>query len=328
MTKAFVFGKFMPFHKGHEAMIKFALTKCDFLTVLICSSDKEQLPDHVREGWLQSIFSEITKIEIRILNYKEDEYPNTSVSSSEVSKIWSKKFKELFPDYSLLITSEPYGDLIAEYMAIVHIPFDIERKTIPVSSSKIRTDIIANWSFLPDDVKKHYIRKIVILGSESTGKTTLTIRLAKYFNASFVPETARDLIKNSNFFSLEDLYKVAVEHSKRIEKGIMGNSPLLIIDTDIHITQSYAYHIFKKELDLEANIYELNKADLYLYLNNDVTFIQDGTRLNEAERNKLDSSHRALLNRYKIPYYEIKGDWENRFEKSVSLIENLLHLNE
>jgi HTH-type transcriptional repressor of NAD biosynthesis genes len=42
MIKAFVFGKFYPFHKGHEAMINFALSKCDFLSVLVCSSDKEK----------------------------------------------------------------------------------------------------------------------------------------------------------------------------------------------------------------------------------------------------------------------------------------------
>jgi HTH-type transcriptional repressor of NAD biosynthesis genes len=325
MTKAFVFGKFMPFHKGHEAMIHFALLKCDFLTVLICCSDQETLPDYVREEWLRTIFPKITKMEIIVLNYKENEFPNTSVSSSEVSKIWSKKFKELFPDYSLLITSEPYGDLVAEYMDISHIPFDIERKKFPVSASQIREDLKTNWSFLPDDVKKYYIKKVVILGSESTGKTTLTTGLSNHFKASFVLEAARDIIKNSNYFTLEDLHAVAVEHAERIEKEMTGNNSLLIIDTDVHITQSYAHRVFKTCLQLEEKIYQLNKADLYLYLNNDVTFIQDGTRLNETERDLLDSAHRELLNRYNISYYEINGNWQNRFEKSVLLIEKLLH---
>jgi HTH-type transcriptional repressor of NAD biosynthesis genes len=53
MTKGFVFGKFLPFHKGHEAMIKFALTKCDFLTVLVCCSDKESIPDTFRKSWIE-----------------------------------------------------------------------------------------------------------------------------------------------------------------------------------------------------------------------------------------------------------------------------------
>jgi HTH-type transcriptional regulator, transcriptional repressor of NAD biosynthesis genes len=49
MIKAFVFGKFLPFHKGHQAMINFALTKCDYLSVLICCSDKENIDGLIRQ---------------------------------------------------------------------------------------------------------------------------------------------------------------------------------------------------------------------------------------------------------------------------------------
>ena len=56
MIKAFLFGKFLPFHKGHEAMINFALTKCDFLTVLVCCSDKERIPDTLRKAWIEKAF--------------------------------------------------------------------------------------------------------------------------------------------------------------------------------------------------------------------------------------------------------------------------------
>jgi HTH-type transcriptional repressor of NAD biosynthesis genes len=56
MVKAFVFGKFLPFHKGHEAMINFALSKCDLLTVLVCCSDKENISDTVRSSWIEKTF--------------------------------------------------------------------------------------------------------------------------------------------------------------------------------------------------------------------------------------------------------------------------------
>ena len=50
MIKAFVFGKFLPFHKGHEAMINFALTKCDFLAVFIRDADVVVLKISSAEG--------------------------------------------------------------------------------------------------------------------------------------------------------------------------------------------------------------------------------------------------------------------------------------
>ena len=99
MTKAFVFGKFLPFHKGHEAMINFALSKCDFLTVLVCCSDKESVPDRFRKAWIENTFENRKNIEIRTFNYLESELLNTSESSESVSKIWAEVFKKQLPDY-------------------------------------------------------------------------------------------------------------------------------------------------------------------------------------------------------------------------------------
>ena len=171
MTKAFICGKFLPFHKGHEAMIRFALSKCDLLTVLICCSDKETIPANIRKQWIKRSFKFHEHIEIKTFDYLESEFPNTSVSSREVSKIWANKFKTLFPDYDLLISSERYGDYIAEFMDIKHIAFDVFRQQFKISATDIRNQLWNNWSFLPDSVKPYFAIKVVILGTESTGKS-------------------------------------------------------------------------------------------------------------------------------------------------------------
>jgi HTH-type transcriptional repressor of NAD biosynthesis genes len=328
MTKAFVFGKFLPFHKGHEAMINFALNKCDFLTVLVCCSDKENIPGTIRSSWIDKAFENEKKVEVRTFNYLESELPNTSETSESVSKIWSDIFKKLFPDYSLLITSEEYGNFVAYFMNIQHIAFDIPKKHFPVSATAVRKDVFANWKYLPDSVKPDFAIKIVILGTESTGKTNLTEKLAKHFNCSLVLEAAREIIANSNNFSFDDLYLVATEHAKRIDKIILADNPLVIIDTDIHTTKSYSRFTFKKELEISADIYNSNRANIYLYLNNDVEYFQDGTRLSEAERNLLDLSHRQVLTDHNIDIIEMKGDWNERFEKAVEKINKLIATNE
>ena len=327
MTKAFVFGKFLPFHKGHEAMINFALSKCEFLTVLVCCSDKESIPDTYRKAWIEKAFEKEKNIEIRTLNYLESELPNTSESSESVSRIWADIFIKQLPDYSLLITSEKYGNFVAAFMNIQHIAFDIPKKHFPVSATAVRNDVFTNWEYLPDSVKPDLSVKVVILGTECTGKTTLTEKLAKHFNCSFVLEAGRDIIANSNSFTFDDLHIVATEHAKRIDKTILANSPLVIIDTDIHTTKSYSQFTFEKELEISANIYNSNKANLYLYLNNDVEYLQDGTRLSETERNLLDLSHRQVLTDHNIHIIEIKGDWNARFEMAVEQINKLIATN-
>ena len=160
--------------------------------------------------------------------------------------------------------------------------------------------------------------------TESTGKTTLTETLASHFNCTKVFEAGRDIIANSNSFSINDLQFVATEHANRIHLAITGNSPLIIIDTDIYTTMSYCRHFFQEELDISEPVRRANTADLYLYLNNDVPFFQDGTRLDEAERDLLDLSHRQVLRDNNIEPIEISGNWEERYTKALAAVEKLV----
>jgi HTH-type transcriptional repressor of NAD biosynthesis genes len=326
MVKAFVFGKFLPFHKGHEAMINFALNHCDLLTVLVCASDKETISGEVRKTWIEKTFPGNRNIGVKVFDYIESELPNSSVSSTEVSKIWAGVFKELLPGHSIVVTSEQYGYYLAEFMNIQHLPFDLPKTLVPVSATSVRTDMLATWQYLPASVRRDLVLKVVVLGTESTGKTTLTENLATYFNCNKVMEAGRDLIPDSNEFSINDLHLVAREHARRIEEAAAGSSPLVIIDTDIHITKSYCRFSFEKDLDVPDEIYRSNKAQLYLYLNNDVDYFQDGTRLSKKERDRLDGFHRQVLQEANINIVEIKGNWEERFQQAVAQIKLLIPL--
>jgi HTH-type transcriptional repressor of NAD biosynthesis genes len=324
MVKAFVFGKFLPFHKGHEAMIGFALTKCDFLSVLVCCDIEENIPGEVRKNWIETTFVDAKNIEVKILRYDNQLLPNTSQTSVSVSEIWSVEFKKHYPDYTLIISSEPYGEFVAGFMGMQHIPFDLDKGRYPISASIIRNNLFSNWHYLPAAVKPYFALKVAILGTESTGKTTLTEQLFKHYNCSFVLEAGRELIPDSTDFTFDDLLLVANEHAKRIDAAMLGDSPLVIIDTDVHITKSYAKFTFDRNLPVNADIYNTNKADLYLYLNNDAPYYQDGTRLNKTDRDLLDQSHREILADHHINFVEISGNWRSRFEQAVSQVSKLI----
>ncbi len=320
MVKAFLFGKFLPFHKGHEAMVRFALAQADFVSILVCSSDKEDIPSEIRKGWIEATFEGIENIEVLLFDYNEAQFPNTSASSKEVSKIWAPVFTNLFPEHSLLITSEPYGDYVAEFMGITHIPFDIPKQLYPVSATLIRNNVAAWWDYLPDSVKPYYAFKVTLLGTESTGKTTIAQRLAAHYNGRLVNEAGRDIIPNSNHFTMDDLHNTATEHAHRIMEAEKGNSPIIIIDTDVHTTKSYARFTFGEELAVSDAVYQANVANLYIYLTNDSGYFQDGSRLDEEQCRLLDISHREILHSHGIAFAEIGGSFEEKFEKAVELI--------
>lgn len=320
MKSGLVFGKYYPFHKGHEALIRFALQQCDQVFVVVCASDKESFPAAVRSGWINRTFLAEKDLNILPFDYLESELPNSSESSESVSLIWAKAFQNLLPKIDLVITSEPYGAFVAKAMNCQHLPYDPPRKNVPISASEIRSDLLGNWSFLPDAVKEYYQRKIVFLGTESTGKSSLAKALAEKWNGSLVEEVGREVVPDSSDFSELNLCTIAQQHAQQITRKSKELNPLVFVDTDIHITQSYSRFQFGKYFQVEEAIWEANKADHYFYLAADFPFIQDGTRMEEAERNRLDVFHRETLAHFGVSYQSIKGSWEERFASMDGII--------
>ena len=321
--KGFVFGKFYPFHIGHQRMIEFALEKGS-VTVLVCAEENEKIDGNIRKNWIENTFPNNENLKVKVFNYNENNFPNSSVSDWEISKIWSHIFLEYFKEEDFLVTSEEYGNMLADIMNIEHFMFDEKRENIQISASRIRENIFQNWNFLPLSVQKYFALKVVFLGTESTGKTFLTNKLSDYFKSNKVSEAGRDLIPDSKEFEFEDLERVYPEHAKRIEDADCGKSFLTLIDTDVYITKSYAEFIFRKSLIVPIEILNINQSDLYLYLTKDAEYIQDGTRLEIDDRNKLDDSHRKILKECRIDFKEISGNWEERENTAMKLIEKLI----
>ena len=320
MKKGLVFGKFMPLHKGHLALIDFSLTHCDQLTVLVCYTDKEAIDGKIRMQWLKDSYQANQKVLVRSFEYDDSILPNTSASSRAVSKIWAESLKKLLPGIDILFTSEPYGEYVAGYMNIQHSSFDEKRSIIPVSASMIRDLPFKYWDLISPVARPSFVKKICIIGTESTGKSTLTEKLANHFNTAFVPEMARDIVEITDECTYEDLSKIAETHAKAIiEKQLIANK-LLFIDTDINITCSYSEFLFNRPLLVENWISEANRFDLYLFLEPDCEYIQDGTRLSEKERNKLSDQHKGFFEKKGINFITIGGDWQTRFDQACKIV--------
>lgn len=315
-----VLGKFLPLHKGHVALIEFALKHCEKLIVLLCSTDSEAIDGKTRLKWLLDFAANNPGLAIEHLEYDADILPNTSVSSREVSKLWAVKLKELFPEVDIVFSSELYGDYLSEYLLVEHKCFDIERSQVRISASAILKNTLGEWEYIAETAKPFFVKKIVLLGSESTGKSTLAERLAKAFETVHVPEMARDIIGTTKEVVYDDLIKIASLHAQTILDYTKKANRILVCDTDVNITASYSEYLFKKALHVPDWIKIANKADLYIFLDTDCPFIQDGTRLSEAERNDLSEQHKQHLNNAGINYHLITGNWVERFEQAKQLI--------
>lgn len=320
MTKGLVLGKFMPLHVGHLALIDFALKNCDLLYVLICAELTEPINGNVRYNWLNQLFVNNNKIEIVLFWYDQKDLPNTSVSSFDVSEKWAEVIKAKFPGLNKIFSSEKYGGYLASILNIRHICFDRKRSLNNISSTAIRNNPFNCWLYIPSTVKPFFVKKIALVGSESTGKSTLAKRLAEHFNTLYVPEMARDIIEQTGSCSFDHLMEIAELHAKTILQKQQNANKILISDTELLITKSYSLFLFDKELVVEDWIEKANQFDLYIFLDNDCPFLQDGTRLDGHNRNELSKYHKAFIESKNVKVVYIGGDWESRFISAIEKI--------
>ncbi|MEZ4773369.1 MAG: AAA family ATPase [Bacteroidia bacterium] len=321
MMAGLVLGKFHPLHRGHLGLIDFGLNHCDRLYILICASQTESISGDIRLQWVKAAYANNPRAVPVLLHYDEQELPNTSVSSKEVSKIWADKIRQIMPvPIDIVFSSEPYGDYLAGFLQCHHRSYDSGREKAPISASQILSNPLFYWDYLSKPAQPFFVKKICICGSESTGKTTITERLAQHYQTVFVPEAGREIIPRTEICTPELLQETAFRHAQMIEEKQKLANRLLFSDTDVNTTRSYSRYLFGTDLSTTDYIEEANRFDLWLYLGPDAPFVQDGTRLDRERRNELDLFHQNTLNARGIAFDTITGSWEERFERAVILI--------
>ena len=322
----FVFGKFMPPHLGHLHLINEAKKQVDHLYVLICSIPSEPIKGYLRYSWLQNIY--LAESNITIVHV-QDENPQFPEDHENFWEIWKNTFIMHIPQtINYLFTSELYGEKMAEVMGINHIMIDLNRKNIPISASKIRASPYEHWEFIPKEVKPFYAKKIVLTGSESTGKSTISNQLAKHYQTNFVEEYARKLFeKNSGNLTYEDINTIVSGQLFEEELAAQVCNKILFCDTDAIATIVWSEIYFNKCPQWIIDLTYQQDYTLHILMDIDIPWVEDNTRefphLRKIHFNKI----KAELDRRNLPYYIIKGDQDERLQNAINIIDSFLELS-
>ncbi|MEO8771237.1 MAG: ATP-binding protein [Ferruginibacter sp.] len=173
------------------------------------------------------------------------------------------------------------------------------------------------------------IKKIVVIGPESTGKSALCKQLAEHFKTEWVREYAREFLEAyGTAYDFENLYKIAEGQIKNEEDAIFNaqlithNSQLLFIDTDLYVIKVWSEFVFNKCDNRILTQIANRKYDLYLLCNTDVPWVKDSLREypDLKTREKLFDYYKdAMLNQH-IPWFEIKGNYEERLSMAIDAV--------
>jgi NadR type nicotinamide-nucleotide adenylyltransferase len=171
------------------------------------------------------------------------------------------------------------------------------------------------------------IKKIVAIGPESTGKSTLCAQLAAHYNTSWCAEYAREyLLENGTNYTYENVLTIArgqIALEERVQQQTTGK--YLFIDTDMNVIKVWTEFVFGKCEPWILNAIAQRKYDLYLLCNIDLPWVKDELREYACldTRKQLYCYYKDLLINQSIPWVEISGQKEQRTQCAIGAINNL-----
>lgn len=173
------------------------------------------------------------------------------------------------------------------------------------------------------------LKKIVILGPESTGKSTLCKQLAAHYNTEWCPEYAREyLLKNGMAYSYNDLLTIAKGQLALEEQTITAakDKPLVFIDTDMYVMKVWCEFVFEKCHRFILDEIVHRKYDLYLLCNIDLPWVKDELREypDLESRQKLYSIYKDIMINQSVPWIEVSGNYDERLTVAINTVESIL----
>jgi NadR type nicotinamide-nucleotide adenylyltransferase len=315
VTLGVTVGKFYPFHLGHDHLIRTAKAQVDRLVVVVGHRPDQELGGELRAGWIRESHPDV-EVVLALEDIPEAPGP------------WAERTLQLLdgakPD--LAFTSEDYGPAWAEAMGARHVCVDPDRATFPASGTQLRADLRAHWDLLTPPAKAHFVRRVRILGAESTGTTTLAQALAERLQTAWVPEYGRAYWEGRQHqpgaWDGDEFRHVAQAQLAAEDALARRANQVLICDTDALATHAWRRSFLGEYDPAIAALADARTYALTILTVPDFPFVQDGTR-EEPRREVMHRWFTELLDERRLLYLPAKGPPERRLEVAAKAIEPL-----
>lgn len=339
--RGMVVGKFWPPHQGHLHLIDTAAAWCNELIVGVVYREHERPSVHQRVEWLKEIYRDLPHVNVLWIPNMDGKEEDSAAWARLALQIAERTFvahaSSGIPLINAVFTSEPYGDSWAAELrklgqGTVHVLVDIDRVRNPVSGTEIRSNPTMYWDLIPPPVREYYARRFCIVGGESTGKSTLVPKLAKFFGGTYTDEAGRDFVEM--YGADQENYAIwayIMREQPAREALACRTSPngFVFCDTDL-LTTCVWYErwvgiddFYESVLMPLAQKSARNYEHHFLLDHTDVPWIDDGTRSEQENREWFTTRLQELLEENSRPYTVVKGPFQTRSVEVARLIGQL-----
>ncbi len=315
-----IIGKFYPTHNGHHHLIRQASPQCEHLSVILCWKPEESVPADVRSACLREMHPEIEVIEV--------DYDGLADDDTQGWAEYTLRILGYVPE--AVFTSEDYGEAYARAMGTTHVMVDRDRTAVPCSGTMIRKNPLDCLSYLSPPMRAYYVRRVCVLGAESTGTTTLAHAVAEHFRTVWVPEYGREYCEikwkdgYTDHWTTNEFVHIAQEQSKREDAAARVANKVLVCDTDPLATSIWHLrYVGHRSAELEQ-LARARHYDLYILTGDEIPFDQDGFRDGQHIRHWMHETFVRELEASGQKWALATGSHEERMAQAVSLINPLL----
>ncbi|CAN5919644.1 nicotinamide-nucleotide adenylyltransferase [soil metagenome] len=341
-----VIGKFYPPHAGHHHLVREASRDAQRVTVVVMAAAVESLSLARRVAWMREVHA--SDGNVTVVGIRDDhpvDYTSDAIWRAHVGLMREAARTVTAEPIDAVFTSELYGDELARRLGARHVLVDLARDEHRVSGTSVRADPVAHWDALSPCVRGHLAWRVIVVGAESTGKSTVAAAIAAnlrtrggaFATAAWVPEVGREVTEHklaaggtgismeALVWGTEDFVDIAREQARREATAARDGAPVVVCDTDAFATGIW-HERYRGESSPTVDALG-DPAPYHLYLlthHDDVSFEQDGLRDGEHVRGwmtarfveRIDATHRR--------WQWLRGGREAREAEAVAAIDALL----
>ena len=279
MKVGITFGGYCPMHQGHLDLIMQAKKENDICYVIVCGYDNEPRADEIgltlnrRFSLVKQMFKDDEQI--RVLQVNDTKLGIDESMSESNWDVWLNYVRDItlsngrspvdfvtwyVGEESYVTSLNRYKD---EWFRFISNVVYVERTINPISATMIRENPIKYWNKIAWAFRPYFSTNILITGTASEGKSTLTRDIATYFGIPYSEEYGRTYMefygKSDTDLTINDFQEFLIEQRRDTKAKIEspGNCGVVISDTDNMVTLMYAQaYVEDNNIDLTEEDYK------------------------------------------------------------------------
>ena len=344
---ALVLGKFYPPHAGHHRLIRAAAARSRRTTVAVLGAAVETIPLTDRVAWLAE--EHAADAGVAVIGDVDDhpiDFHDDAIWDLHVGVVRSVLSRRAIADgdpgqavVDAVFSSEDYGAELASRLGAKHVAVDPDRTVVPVSGTAVRADTPAHWAHLAPATRAGLCARVVVVGAESTGTTTLSRALAAHYRTEWVAEEGRrhteekfaaatalaggtpppldDLV-----WTVGDFVDVARRQSVQEDLAARRGGPVLVCDNDAWAASVWCERYLGTG---HPDVATERRPALYLLTDHvGEPFEQDGWRDGEHRREWMTGRFEELLADRGVPWVKLTGSPAERLAAAVAVCDDLV----